>query len=517
METKKKHELSLAKRMAISLVCGLVAGLAFMFLREHLNASGQAQTWTTINNLLFQDITAEGAERAFGIFYIIGQLFIKALQLVIIPMVFTSISLAIGSIADIRTMGRISAKTLFWFLLCSFLALLLAGCVGYGTYSMGLFNTRIEGLAEASGSTGSNPLNVVLNIIPSNIITAFGSNGAVLSSVFLAVAIGLSMNTLGESRTATLRRLLGEVNDVVVVFLNFIVSNFAPFAVFVLLTRTFAIYGIDYLKPALVYVVITVVLLLAFLIIAYPLVIALGAKLDPFTFIRKIANVAVFGFSTSSSAATLPLNIKVSEEEFGVDESIASFVLPLGMTINMDGTAIMQVIATVFIAGCAGYTVTPGQLVVVALLALLGFLMFGNLLRVSGVTERLSQSAQNELANIVTILLGFTISATMTGDKFINLSTLMIIGMGLVAFVLDTAGGVFSAKAVNLFLPAHLKVNPMVGAAGISAFPMSARVIQRLGQEADPGNFLLMHAIGANVSGQIGSVLAGGILLALLS
>ena len=128
METKKKHELSLAKRMAISLVCGLVAGLAFMFLREHLNASGQAQTWTTINNLLFQDITAEGAERSFGIFYIIGQLFIKALQLVIIPMVFTSISLAIGSIADTRTMGRISAKTLFWFLLCSFLALLLAGC-----------------------------------------------------------------------------------------------------------------------------------------------------------------------------------------------------------------------------------------------------------------------------------------------------------------------------------------------------------------------------------------------------
>ena len=151
-----------------------------------------------------------------------------------------------------------------------------------------------------------------------------------------------------------------------------------------------------------------------------------------------------------------------------------------------------------------------------ASVALLGFLMFGNLLRVSGVTERLSQSAQNELANIVTILLGFTISATMTGDKFINLSTLMIIGMGLVAFILDTAGGVFSAKAVNLFLPAHLKVNPMVGAAGISAFPMSARVIQRLGQEADPGNFLLMHAIGANVSGQIGSVLAGGILLALL-
>lgn len=354
--------------MAISLVCGLAAGLAFMFLRESLISGGKSEIWTTINELLFQDITAEGAERSFGIFYIIGQLFIKALQLVIIPMVFTSIALAIGSIADTRTMGRISAKTLFWFLLCSFLALLLASSVGYITFSMGLFNTHIEGLTEA---TGSNPLNVVLNIIPSNIITAFGSNGAVLSAVFLAVAAGLSMNALGESRTATLRRLLGEVNDVVVVFLNFIVSKFAPFAVFVLLTRTFAIYGINYLKPALVYVVVTVILLLVFLVVAYPLVIALGAKLNPITFIRKIANVAVFGFSTSSSAATLPLNIKVCEEEFGVDESIASFVLPLGMTINMDGTAIMQVIATVFIAGCAGYTVTPGQLVVVALLALL--------------------------------------------------------------------------------------------------------------------------------------------------
>ena len=122
METKtKKPKLSLAKRMAISLVCGLAAGIAFMFLRESLISGGRAEVWTTINNLLFQDITAEGAERAFGLFYIIGQLFIKALQLVIIPMVFTSIALAIGSIADTRTMGRISAKTcsgsccaLFW-------------------------------------------------------------------------------------------------------------------------------------------------------------------------------------------------------------------------------------------------------------------------------------------------------------------------------------------------------------------------------------------------------------------
>lgn len=151
-----------------------------------------------------------------------------------------------------------------------------------------------------------------------------------------------------------------------------------------------------------------------------------------------------------------------------------------------------------------------------ASLALIGFLMFGNLLRVSGVTERLSQAAQNELANIVTILLGISISATMTGEKFVNGTTLLIIGMGLIAFILDTAGGVLSAKLLNLFLPANRKINPMIGASGISAFPMSSRVVQRLGQEADKSNFLLMHAVGANVAGQIGSVLAGGLLLAYL-
>ena len=157
-----------------------------------------------------------------------------------------------------------------------------------------------------------------------------------------------------------------------------------------------------------------------------------------------------------------------------------------------------------------------GGVIAPASISLLGFLMFGNLLRVSGVTERLSQAAQNELANIVTILLGFSISATMTAEKFVNISTLVIIAMGLVAFVLDTVGGVFTAKLVNLFLPKDKKLNPMIGAAGISAFPMSARTIQKMGQKADPSNFLLMHAVGANVAGQIGSVLAGGVLLAYL-
>ncbi|PIE54342.1 MAG: glutaconyl-CoA decarboxylase subunit beta [Dethiosulfovibrio peptidovorans] len=146
--------------------------------------------------------------------------------------------------------------------------------------------------------------------------------------------------------------------------------------------------------------------------------------------------------------------------------------------------------------------------------ALIGFLMFGNLLRESGVVDRLAQGAQNELANIVTILLGLAISASMTGERFIQPQTLLILVMGLLAFVLDTAVGVLSAKALNIFR-LH-KINPMVGAAGISAFPMSARTVQQMATQAHKGNFILMQAVGANVSGQIGSVLAGGLLLAFL-
>lgn len=146
--------------------------------------------------------------------------------------------------------------------------------------------------------------------------------------------------------------------------------------------------------------------------------------------------------------------------------------------------------------------------------ALIGFLMFGNLIRECGVLDRLSKSAQNELVNIITILLGITIASTMRAEEFVNIKTLMIIGLGLFAFIFDTIGGVAFAKFLNLFL--KTKINPMVGAAGISAFPMSSRVIQKMAQKEDNQNFILMHAVGANVAGQIASVVAGGIILNLI-
>ncbi len=147
--------------------------------------------------------------------------------------------------------------------------------------------------------------------------------------------------------------------------------------------------------------------------------------------------------------------------------------------------------------------------------ALIGFLMFGNLIRECGVLESLSKTAQSVLANLVTLFLGLTIAEKMQADAFLNPETLLILGLGLVAFIFDTAGGVLFAKLINLF--SKKKINPMIGAAGISAFPMSARVVHKLGLEEDNTNFLLTHTIGINVSGQIASVIAGGLILNLIA
>ena len=146
--------------------------------------------------------------------------------------------------------------------------------------------------------------------------------------------------------------------------------------------------------------------------------------------------------------------------------------------------------------------------------ALIGFLMFGNLIRECGVMNSISETAQNALANLITIFLGITIASQMKAADFLQVDTLIIIGLGLVAFVFDTFGGIMVAKVMNIF--AKEKINPMIGAAGISAFPMSARVVHKLGLEEDNQNFLLMHSIGVNVSGQIASVIAGGLILALV-
>lgn len=374
--TKAKNKsTALAIRMALSLILALLVGTAFILLRESLISNNKAYIWNSINSILFQDITTEEGKNSLGIFYILGQLFINCLQLIIIPMVFSSIALAMCHISDTKKLGRISSKTLLGFLTTSIFALATACIFGFTAYKLGFFNVNLSSGSSTpvATSNGSNPLIVILDAVPSNITNVMSDNSMVLSIVFLAVVVGLCINTLGE-KILILKNLLIDLNNIIGVFLEFVITKFSPLAVFILVTRTFAVYGLDRLKPSLAYMLIVAITSTLFFITAYPLFVYLGTKLNPIIFMKKVAKVALLGFSAAASSAALSLNEKTTVEELGVSKDIASFVLPLGMTINMNGTAIMQVIAAIFIAASSGYTLTIQNIILIAVLALIASL-----------------------------------------------------------------------------------------------------------------------------------------------
>ncbi|MGM9535964.1 MAG: dicarboxylate/amino acid:cation symporter [Intestinibacter sp.] len=362
---------TLARKMAIALIAGLVIGALLLILRENLISNGHENIWKIINNLFFQDISTDEGKSAIGLFYIIGQLFINCLQLIIVPMIFSSIALAMCEISDTKKLGRISGKTLLGFLTTSTFALIVAIICGFITYKLGFFNVSISGSSGAAEvATSPNPLMVILDAVPNNIGTVLITNGRVLSIVFLGVTVGLCINELGD-KLLVFKKLLTDINNIILVFLNFVIFKFGPIAVFVLITRTFAVYGIEHLKPAFAYLITVTIAATICLLVSYPGFIYFNTKLNPFKFMKKMAKVALLGVSAASSAAALSLNLKTTKEELGVSEDVASFVLPLGMTINMNGTAIMQVVGTVFIAASSGYEVTIPNLILIAILALI--------------------------------------------------------------------------------------------------------------------------------------------------
>ncbi|MGL4977443.1 MAG: dicarboxylate/amino acid:cation symporter [Cetobacterium sp.] len=364
----KKNNLT--KKIFFALVLGVTLGIGFLFLRENLVQNGKGEVWNTINSILFQDITRPEGAKALGVFYIIGQLFINALQLVIIPMVFTSIIIAVTNIQDSKSLKRISYKTFLGFGSSSVLALVYASIVGMMAYKGKLFSASIQNISVSGGATSSNPLMILIKAIPQNILAGLSNNGNVLVAVFLGICAGIILNKMNDS-DSVIKKGIVEINKMSQIFLTFVINKFAPIAIFSLLVRTFAIYGIGYLKIASIYFILTAITLLTFLVFGYSFIVWVSTGLNPIHFMKKISNVAMFAFSTSSSAASLPLNTKATIEKLGVDEVTTSFVLPMGMTVNMNGTAIMQVIATLFIAGVAGYEITVFNLITISLLALL--------------------------------------------------------------------------------------------------------------------------------------------------
>lgn len=370
-EATKKQPMTVVKKMMIALVGGLIVGIAFLMLREHLMSSGNEAAWAWINKILFQDITVEEGVGAVGIFYIVGQIFMRGLQLAIVPLVLVSLSLAMCSISNSTKLGRIAGRTLagfFGFYVCG----AFLGCVvAYAVKSLGFFNVTLpsEAVTEAATIDAFNPLAVIVNAVPSNITGAFSTNNSILAVVVVAIIIGLCMNQLGE-KADPLKKVFESANEVIQMYLTFLINKVGPVAIFCLISRTFAIYGVEYLAPAAAYVVSAMLTLFALVVTLYPLGIWITNKQNPIKFLKKIAKVGVFGFSTNSSAACLPLNTRTCIDELGCSEEVTSFVLPTGMTINMNGTTVMHMFAVTFIATCAGFDVTPANMAVMAFLSI---------------------------------------------------------------------------------------------------------------------------------------------------
>lgn len=363
--------MSVVKKMMIALVSGLLVGIAFLLLREQLISSGNEGAWTILNKILFQDITAEDGVNAIGLFYIIGQLFMRGLQLAIVPLVLVSLSLAMCSISSSTKLGRIAGRTLIGFFLFYVCGAFLAGIVAYAVKSAGFFNVTLpsEAVTDAATLDAFNPLATIVNAVPSNIAAAFSSNNSILAVVVVAIIIGLCMNALGE-KADPLKKVLESVNEIIQLYLTFLINKVGPVAIFCLISRTFAIYGTEYLAPAAAYIVAAMVTLFVLVVTIYPIGIWVTTKMNPIKFIKKIAKVGVFGFSTNSSAACLPLNTRTCIDELGCSEEITSFVLPTGMTINMNGTTVMHMFAATFIATSAGIDVTPANLATIAFLSI---------------------------------------------------------------------------------------------------------------------------------------------------
>ena len=369
---KKKKKMGIVEIMLISLVASFIVGTIFMYTHERLINTGNEHIWEKIYAILFQDITESGAG-GLGIFYVIGTLFMNALRLSIVPLVFTSLILAMSSITDLKKLGRIAYKGLLAFLGMYIIGCLFAGAVAFLARNLGWIsmNSSIVGETSDIVQVGTaNPLSVLIAMIPENLFDTLSNNNNVLAVVFIAIVVGISIGYLSE-KTNRLKNLIEELNGIIQLCIGFLINKIGPIAIFSLIVRAFALYGIEQIKPVLIYVVVTIVVLIIYLLIGYPIILAVTTKLNPFIFMRKMIKVALIAFSTDSSSPALPLNLKTNTEELGVSDEISNFILPLGMTINMNGTSIMHVIGTIFVATVSGYTVTITDLLMMSMLSIL--------------------------------------------------------------------------------------------------------------------------------------------------
>ena len=371
MTMKKEKKSSIVKKMLIAVIAGFALGFLCLFLKSQLTGTSGEGVWEYIDKIFFQDITATKSIKGIGLFYIVGQLFMHGLQMMIVPLVICSLSLALCSLADPKRLGKIAGKTFVTYLSFYIIAAALAGAGAYFVKSMGWFDVNLPAkqAQEIVTMDGYNPLVTIVNAVPSTMISAMSTNTTILSVVVIAIVLGLCMTKMGK-KADPLKNVIQNLNDIVQMFLDFLINKIAPVAIFCMITRALAVYGYEYISPTMVWIASTIVICLVLVCTIYPIGVFLTTGLNPITFLKKTAKIGLFAAATNSSAATLPLNKKTCVNELGCSEEVSSFVLPTGMTINMNGTTAMHMIAITFIGTAAGIDITPMTLVLTAFLSI---------------------------------------------------------------------------------------------------------------------------------------------------
>ena len=353
--------------MITGLLLGVVLGIAASLAKRSLSAD----VWGVINSLFFQDITVSAGRSALGLFYIVQTVFTNALKLAIVPMVFFSIIMSVCSMNDMRKLGRIAGKTIvifiaFYLAACLFAALVSELVIGLNLYRQ--FDVS-QAAANVTQIETSNILVTIVNAVPDNLIAPLTSNNRMLAVITCSVIIGVCIAAMG-GQVKVFKTFCQECSDITQKFLDFLIIYCSPVAVFCMVVRTFAIYGIEQVGNIFSYIAVTIVTLVIYLFVAYPVAIGAATKCNPFIFMKKMVKVAIIAFGAAASAPALPLNKETCVKELGCSEEITNFVLPVGMTINMNGTAIMHIIGAAFIATCAGLEVTPMHYLTMTLLAI---------------------------------------------------------------------------------------------------------------------------------------------------
>ena len=342
----KKRKINLTGQILIALVLGAIVGIVLYGMSD-----------SYVKDTLLVD----------GIFKFLGTVFIAALKMLIVPVVFFALIVGVSSLNDIRQLGRIGTKTMLYYLITTALAITLALGVAFVMSPGSNFKMPVLEETDVAINEGMPFIDVLINIVPSNPVQAM-AEANMLQIIFFAIMVGIAITIMGD-KVPTVRLFVNECNDLFLRLVT-VVMLFAPLGIFGLTARTFSQLGYEIMLPLSKYL-LTVVIGLALQVVVYMIILRVVSGLNPIYLVKKITSPLSIAFSTASSAAALPVTIRTAEEQLGVDKKVASFTLPLGATINMDGTAIMQGVATFFIAQVYADGLSPSQFLLVILTATL--------------------------------------------------------------------------------------------------------------------------------------------------